>query len=105
MPWITGLDTGPVNRLWCGRVTLARGLQIPGLRPIEKRDVPSACRLLNNYLRQFQLAPVLDQDDFEYIFLTRPGVIYTYVRNPPLVWCSSMGRLKDVSCMPSRGVF
>ena len=53
------------------------------MRPIEKRDVPSATKLLRNYLKGFQLAPELDQDEFEYLFLTREGVIYTYVSARP----------------------
>jgi glycylpeptide N-tetradecanoyltransferase len=52
---------------------------IPGLRPLEKRDVPSACKLLANYLKHFQLAPQMTEDEFEYWFLTREGVIYTFV--------------------------
>jgi len=74
------------------RMTMARTIklyalpptpQLPGLRPIELRDVPSATRLLAGYLRQFQLAPVLDTADFEYFFMGREGVIYTYVLEDP----------------------
>ena len=70
------------------RMTMARTLKLfklpdepllTGLRPLEKRDVPSSCKLLANYLKQFQLAPVMSEDEFEYWFLTREGVIYTYV--------------------------
>ncbi len=70
------------------RMTMARTLKLfklpeepllPGLRPLEKRDVASACKLLSNYLKHFQLAPVMTEEEFEYWFLTREGVIYTYV--------------------------
>lgn len=52
---------------------------IPGIRPLEKKDCKSACKLLVTYLNKFQLAPHFDEADFEYWFMGREGVIYTYV--------------------------
>lgn len=84
------------------RMTMARTIklyklpdepQLTGLRLIEKRDVPSATKLLSNYLKAYQLAPQLDQDEFEYLFMTRKGVIHTYVIEDP--------KTKDVTDMLS----
>ena len=49
----------------------------PGLRPLEKRDVPAACALLNAYLSRFHLAAVFSEEEFAHWFLTIPGVIYS----------------------------
>jgi len=53
--------------------------QIAELRPIEKKDCPSACELLNNYLSKFKLYMHFDENEFEHWFLSRKNVIQTYV--------------------------
>ena len=42
-------------------------------------DVPSARELLSGYLRRFQLAPEMTEEDFAHWLLPRPGVIDSYV--------------------------
>uniref|UniRef100_A0A1I7WPA7 Glycylpeptide N-tetradecanoyltransferase n=1 Tax=Heterorhabditis bacteriophora TaxID=37862 RepID=A0A1I7WPA7_HETBA len=49
------------------------------LRPIEKRDIASAWKLLSEYLKQFSLAPVFTKKEFEHVFMTIEDVVYTYV--------------------------
>jgi glycylpeptide N-tetradecanoyltransferase len=50
-----------------------------GLRPLEKKDVPVACRLLNNYLSKFGLHQTFSEGEFEHALVTRPGVVYSWV--------------------------
>ncbi|KIH56131.1 Myristoyl-CoA:protein N-myristoyltransferase domain protein [Ancylostoma duodenale] len=51
----------------------------PGLRPLEKKDISSAWKLLSEYLKQFSLAPVFTKKEFEHIFTPIDDVVYTYV--------------------------
>lgn len=44
-----------------------------------KADVPSACKLLNNYLKRFKLHIHFSVRDFEHWLLPRKGVIDTFV--------------------------
>lgn len=57
--------------------------QVPGMRPLEKRDVPAATKLLCEYLSQFKLYQLYTEAEFEHWFMTRPGVVYTYVVENP----------------------
>jgi glycylpeptide N-tetradecanoyltransferase len=52
---------------------------IAGLRPMEKGDVSSACKLLKRHLDQFQLVIEFSEEDFQHWFLPRKDVITTYV--------------------------
>eukprot|EP00941_MAST-03F_sp_MAST-3F-sp1_P002902 g2902.t1 len=49
------------------------------IRPMEKKDVSSACSLLNNYLKKFDLVIEFDEDEFAHWLLPRKGVIDTFV--------------------------
>jgi glycylpeptide N-tetradecanoyltransferase len=51
----------------------------PGLRPMEKKDVKSACELLKGHLDQFKLVVSFSEEDFEHWFLPREKVITSYV--------------------------
>jgi len=53
--------------------------QVPGLRPLEERDVPQACELLMNYLREFDLYMHFNESEFLHWFLPMEGVINSYV--------------------------
>jgi len=53
--------------------------QTPGLRPLEKKDCPSACELLNGYLKKFSLCMHFELIDFEHWFTPVKGVIMCYV--------------------------
>ena len=57
--------------------------QLPGIRPLAKKDVPAACKLLTKHLKQYQLAASFDEAEFEHWFLERPGVVYSYVIEDP----------------------
>ena len=70
------------------RMTMARMIKLyklpekpstPGLRPMEPKDVPSAHKLLEEYLGKFKLCVKFSQDDFAHWLLPREGVINTYV--------------------------
>ena len=52
----------------------------PGLRPMTMKDVPSARKLLANYLKKFKLHIVFDTDEeFAHWMLPREGVVSSYV--------------------------
>jgi len=70
------------------RMTVARTLRLfslpdspscGGIRACTKQDVPSATKLLNNYLKQFSLKAVFEEDEFEHWFLPRADIVNTYV--------------------------
>lgn len=70
------------------RMTMARTIklyklpdqpQLPGIRPMVKEDVPSACKLLVSYLRQFKVFNEFNEAEFEWVFLPREGVVNTFV--------------------------
>ena len=51
----------------------------PGLRPLEARDVGSACAGLNAYLAKFALHPHFSEAEFAHNFLPRPHVVDSFV--------------------------
>eukprot|EP00271_Cylindrocystis_brebissonii_P023358 TRINITY_DN965_c1_g1_i1.p1 TRINITY_DN965_c1_g1~~TRINITY_DN965_c1_g1_i1.p1 ORF type:complete len:454 (-),score=92.06 TRINITY_DN965_c1_g1_i1:1353-2714(-) len=55
----------------------------PGLRQMERRDVPAVFRLLTEYLSQFAVAPFLSEDEIEHLLLPREGVVETFVIDDP----------------------
>eukprot|EP00124_Ichthyophonus_hoferi_P002132 Ihof_evm3s134 gene=Ihof_evmTU3s134 len=55
-----------------------------GMRPLEMKDVPSAHKLLSNYLQKFKLAPVFDEAEFAHWFLPKTEVVYCYVVEDPV---------------------
>jgi glycylpeptide N-tetradecanoyltransferase len=56
---------------------------IPGLRPMEEKDVPEANKLLMGYLEQFDLHVTMKDDEFKHWLLPRENVITTYVVEDP----------------------
>ncbi|GMT18138.1 hypothetical protein PFISCL1PPCAC_9435 [Pristionchus fissidentatus] len=70
------------------KMTLARTIKLyklpdsvatEGFRPLQKKDLTGAWQLLQQHLKQFKLAPVFSKKEFEYIFLPREDVVYTFV--------------------------
>ncbi|KAF8058410.1 hypothetical protein HT031_005534 [Scenedesmus sp. PABB004] len=70
------------------RMTMARTIKLyrlpptpatPGLRPMERGDVPAVTALLNGHLAQFKLTQHFDEPEVAHWFLPRPYVIDTYV--------------------------
>uniref|UniRef100_I3IWU4 Glycylpeptide N-tetradecanoyltransferase n=1 Tax=Oreochromis niloticus TaxID=8128 RepID=I3IWU4_ORENI len=50
-----------------------------GLRPMTKKDVPVVHRLLREYLSQFNLVPVMNQEEVAHWLLPQENIIDTYV--------------------------
>ncbi|XP_048162627.1 glycylpeptide N-tetradecanoyltransferase 2 isoform X1 [Corvus hawaiiensis] len=50
-----------------------------GLRPMEQKDTKAVQELINTYLKQFNLAPVMDEEEVAHWFLPRDHIIDTYV--------------------------
>lgn len=74
------------------RMTLSRTIklyrvptetQVPGMRQLEERDIPEATILLDNYLKKFGLHQSYDEEEFKHWFLSREGVVYTFVVEDP----------------------
>lgn len=51
----------------------------PRLRLMTKEDVPSAHKLLMNYLKKFHLTVLFTEDEFAHWLLPREGVVKSYV--------------------------
>lgn len=51
----------------------------PGLRPMERRDIRQVTELLQKYLRRFQLAPSMGEEEVAHWFLPQDTIIDTYV--------------------------
>ena len=65
---------------------------IPGIRPLRTSDVPAACTLLNNHLKQYKLVQQFDEAEFLHWFVPRGGVISCYVVENP-----STGEITDLT--------
>ncbi|KAL7976569.1 hypothetical protein Chor_008518, partial [Crotalus horridus] len=50
-----------------------------GLRPMERKDIKAVQELINNYLKQFSLAPVMDEEEVAHWFLPQDHIIDTFV--------------------------
>ncbi|XP_053265554.1 glycylpeptide N-tetradecanoyltransferase 2 isoform X3 [Podarcis raffonei] len=50
-----------------------------GLRPMERKDIKAVQELINNYLKQFKLAPVMDEEEVAHWFLPQDHIIDTFV--------------------------
>lgn len=81
------------------RMTMARTLklyklpeqpQTPGVRPMEDRDVPAVTKLLNTYLSNYKIAPVMDEADVKHWMVMRKDVVFSYVVE------SAEGKVTDV---------
>eukprot|EP01098_Paradermamoeba_levis_P004576 TRINITY_DN1959_c0_g1_i1.p1 TRINITY_DN1959_c0_g1~~TRINITY_DN1959_c0_g1_i1.p1 ORF type:complete len:412 (-),score=110.65 TRINITY_DN1959_c0_g1_i1:26-1261(-) len=74
------------------RMTLSRTIklyrlpekaQIPGLRPLQEKDVVEVQKMVAEYLKQFPLHPILSVEEFKHWLLPRDGVINSYVVEDP----------------------
>uniref|UniRef100_A0A670ZDH7 Glycylpeptide N-tetradecanoyltransferase n=1 Tax=Pseudonaja textilis TaxID=8673 RepID=A0A670ZDH7_PSETE len=50
-----------------------------GLRPMEQKDIKAVQELINNYLKQFNLTPVMDEEEAAHWFLPQDHIIDTFV--------------------------
>jgi len=57
--------------------------QVPGIRPLEEKDVSAAQSLLMNYLCKFDLYMNFTEEEFRHWFLPIEDVIYSYVVEDP----------------------
>eukprot|EP00747_Dinoflagellata_sp_TGD_P157684 gnl/TRDRNA2_/TRDRNA2_177759_c6_seq2.p1 gnl/TRDRNA2_/TRDRNA2_177759_c6~~gnl/TRDRNA2_/TRDRNA2_177759_c6_seq2.p1 ORF type:complete len:373 (+),score=88.27 gnl/TRDRNA2_/TRDRNA2_177759_c6_seq2:499-1617(+) len=71
------------------RMTMARTIklykvpdspQLPGIRPMEKKDVRRVFELISAYLKKFPLHPEFEEEELAHWMLPRPEVVYSYVR-------------------------
>lgn len=46
---------------------------------MEQKDIPAVHRLLSEYLRQFCLTPVMNEEEVEHWFLPQVNIIDTFV--------------------------
>jgi len=53
----------------------------PGIRLMTPKDVPSAHKLLTNYLKKFKLSITFSEEEFAHSLLPREGVVYSFVRS------------------------
>ncbi|KAM6216202.1 glycylpeptide N-tetradecanoyltransferase 2 [Rhynchocyon petersi] len=60
-----------------------------GLRPMEPKDIKAVQELINSYLKQFHLAPVMDEEEVAHWFLPQEHIIDTFVVE------NSSGKLTD----------
>nr|CCA19825.1 glycylpeptide Ntetradecanoyltransferase 2 putative [Albugo laibachii Nc14] len=64
---------------------LIKGYKLPsapltrGLRAMEKKDVPQVSKMLQKYLEQFHLTPMMEEKEVEHLLLPRNGVVSAYV--------------------------
>jgi len=56
---------------------------LPGLRPMEAKDVAGVHKLLTQYLAKFDVAPIFTVEEVEHYFLPRRGVMNSYVVEDP----------------------
>lgn len=46
---------------------------------MERKDIKAVQELINNYLKKFNLAPVMDEDEVAHWFLPQDHIIDTFV--------------------------
>lgn len=56
-----------------------KSTKTPGLRPMERRDVPQVAELLQKYMKRFQLAPTMGEQEVAHWFLPQDNIIDTFV--------------------------
>ncbi|XP_076361396.1 glycylpeptide N-tetradecanoyltransferase 2-like isoform X1 [Tachypleus tridentatus] len=53
--------------------------KIEGFRQLAPNDTHQAKKLLNEYLKKFELCPVFTEEEFHHWFIPRPGIVDSYV--------------------------
>lgn len=79
---------------------LHKATKTSGLRPMEQKDTKAVQELINTYLKQFNLAPVMDEEEVAHWFLPREHIIDTFVvevKHSPTTSriCTWMQRVKN----------
>ncbi|EGX43610.1 glycylpeptide N-tetradecanoyltransferase [Orbilia oligospora] len=87
-----GFSPMPPNSTKAKQITkyaLPSETKIPGLRLMQKKDIPEVKVLLDNYLARFEMAPIFSEEELEHWFLHKgeekdeDRVIWTYVVEDP----------------------
>lgn len=55
----------------------------PGFRKMEIQDSEKVVKLLNDYLKKFDLAPIYSEEDFKHWFIPQAGIIDSFVVETP----------------------
>ncbi|XP_037702571.1 glycylpeptide N-tetradecanoyltransferase 2 isoform X2 [Choloepus didactylus] len=85
-----GMKEQPLSPRWQECRWTCRGVtKTSGLRPMEPKDIKAVRELINSYLKQFHLAPVMDEAEVAHWFLPQEHIIDTFVVE------SSNGKLTD----------
>lgn len=53
--------------------------KIPGFRVLKEKDIKQTRRLLHEYLKKFDLAPIFSEEEFRHWFCPRPDIIDSFV--------------------------
>ncbi|PRP88849.1 glycylpeptide N-tetradecanoyltransferase 2 [Planoprotostelium fungivorum] len=56
---------------------------IPNIRPLEKRDIPQATKLLSDYLQRFDIHATFNEEEFAHWFTPQENIVNTYVVENP----------------------
>lgn len=49
------------------------------LRPLTKKDIPSAHKLFSKYISKFKLYPIFSEEEFEHWFLPQKNIVDSFV--------------------------
>ncbi|CAN6609541.1 glycylpeptide N-tetradecanoyltransferase [Trichomonascus vanleenenianus] len=52
---------------------------LPGFRKMTEEDLPAVHKLLTEYLKRFEIIPVMDEEELKHGLLGAPDVVYPYV--------------------------
>ncbi|CAF1457149.1 unnamed protein product [Adineta ricciae] len=58
---------------------LPKTTRVRGFREMRESDIPKALTLLTQYLKTFDLSPVLTQEEFQYLCQNRPNIVRSFV--------------------------
>lgn len=74
------LPAGSTKTRQIAKYQLPEKTSTPGLRQMEKKDVPEVHKLVNRYLKRFDIAPVFSEEEIEYWLLDKE-------QGDKVVWC------------------
>lgn len=68
------------NHIKKNKVPSLDDIKVKGnFREMQKKDISTVLKLLNNFLKQFKLHPIYNQEEIAHLLMPREGVVYTYV--------------------------
>ncbi|CAF1206782.1 unnamed protein product [Adineta steineri] len=75
----TQLSRGMTLQMMKQMYKLPETTQVKGFRKMRESDIPQAFTLLTQYLKTFDLSPVLTQEEFQYLCQNRPNIVSSFV--------------------------